>query len=192
MGKYFSSKDFIEIYVLSIALFVLFFYSLKDFIVFMKNRRRFYEEYISCFHFKEENLFLNILNFAFILFPIIMVITIGKDYVVNLEKESFFEIILYVTLTILSIGLMVLNLISTYIHMKTDYGISSEYISVNSLILPKDKVVYEECEDEIIIYRKSRNKEKGVKLVSQAYDIGKDQKFIDCVHANYEKVKPSI
>lgn len=96
------------------------------------------------------------------------------------------------TLSILLIGSISLDLISTYIHMRTDYGISAEYISVHSLLIPNDKVVYEEYENEIIIYRKSRKKEKGAKLATQAYDINKDQKFLNYVHTFYQKVESIV
>lgn len=188
MGKYFSSKEFIEIGVLSIALIIIFVHSLINFSLFMKYRKRFYEDYISCFHSKEDKPAIEIVNLFFILLMIIMVVIRGKNYIASSEKEHYLEIILYVMLTIL----MIFDLISIYIHMRTDFGISAEYISFNSVILPNDKVVYEEYENEIIIYRKSRKKEKGVKLVSQAYDINKDQKFLDYVHTYYQKVKPII
>ena len=65
-------------------------------------------------------------------------------------------------------------------------------MSINSLLIPKDEVVYEEYENEIIIYRKSKKKIKGRQLASQVYYIDKDQKFIDYVHRYYQKVKDTI
>ena len=78
------------------------------------------------------------------------------------------------------------------LQLRTTTGISPEYISINSYLIPNDEVVYEEYENEIIIYRKSKKKMKGRILASQVYFIDKDQKFIDYVHRYYQKVKVTI
>lgn len=188
MGKYISSKEFIEFGVLSIAMIIIFVYSLIDFIQFMKYRKRFYEDYISCFHLKEDSLRLRITVFVIKIINIVLLIILGRRLIVSLNDEYYINAILYIMTFILLVGLTVLDLLSTFIHMRTDYGISPEYISINSSIISKNKVVYEECDNEVVIYRKSRKKEKGLKLTSQAYDSNKDQKFLDYVHSYYQKV----
>ncbi|WP_455715962.1 hypothetical protein [Anaerosporobacter sp.] len=188
MGKYVSSKEFIEMGVLSIALLMIFIHSLIQFIVFMKYRRKFYEDYISCFQSKDNNLGIKITGLIIRFLLIIIMISKGKYLRTDLVDFNYLEKFWYVMGYVALISVLVLDLLSAFIHMRTDYGISAEYISTNSLIIPKDKVVYDEYENEVIIYRKSKKKEKGVKLASQAYDSNNDQKFLDYVHTYYQKV----
>ena len=192
MGKYASSKEFIETGVLFIVLFIIFLFSLKDFIKFMKCRRRFYEDYISCFHSEEYNWGLKIIGLVMYIIAIVTAIIRGKQVLLQIEDVYYLELILYVTSFILIISFLVINLISNFIHIRTTTGISAEYISIDSFLIPKDEVVYEEYENEIIIYRKSKKKVKGRKLASQVYHINKDQKFLDYIHMYYQKVKVTI
>ncbi|SHM32792.1 hypothetical protein SAMN02746066_01620 [Anaerosporobacter mobilis DSM 15930] len=192
MVEYVSSKDLIEMGVLSIVLMIMFIFSLKDFIKFMKCRRRFYEDYISCFQLEEHNLGVKILGLVMYFLAAVIAIFRGIQLLLRIEDVYYLELIIYVTsFTVITCSL-VINLISEFIHIRTTTGLSPEYMSINSLLIPKDEIVYEEYENEIIIYRKSKKKIKGRQLASQVYYIDKDQKFIDYVHRYYQKVKDTI
>lgn len=192
MVEYVNSKDLIEMGVLSIGIIIMFILNLKDFIKFMKCRRRFYEDYISCFQLEEHNLGVNILGLVMYFLLLVIAIYRGIQLLLRIEDVYYQELIIYVTSFIVITCFWVINLISEFIHIRTTTGISPEYISINSYLIPNDEVVYEEYENEIIIYRKSKKKMKGRILASQVYFIDKDQKFIDYVHRYYQKVKVTI
>lgn len=192
MVEYVNSKDLIEMGVLSIGIIIMFILNLKDFIKFMKCRRRFYEDYISCFQLEEHNLGVNILGLVMYFLLLVIAIYRGIQLLLRIEDVYYLELIIYVTSFIVITCFWVINLISEFIHIRTTTGISPEYISINSYLIPNDEVVYEEYENEIIIYRKSKKKMKGRILASQVYFIDKDQKFIDYVHRYYQKVKVTI
>lgn len=192
MVEYVNSKDLIEMGVLSIGIIIMFILNLKDFINFMKCRRRFYEDYISCFQLEEHNLGVNILGLVMYFLLLVIAIYRGIQLLLRIEDVYYLELIIYVTSFIVITCFLVINLISEFIHIRTTTGISPEYISINSYLIPNDEVVYEEYENEIIIYRKSKKKMKGRILASQVYFIDKDQKFIDYVHRYYQKVKVTI
>lgn len=192
MVEYVSSKDLIEMGVLSIVIMIMFIFSLKDFIKFMKCRRRFYEYYISCFQLEEHNLGVKILGLVMYFLAVVIGIFRGIQLLLRIEDVYYLELIIYVTSFAVITCSLVINLISEFIHIRTTTGLSPEYMSINSLLIPKDEVVYEEYENEIIIYRKSKKKIKGRQLASQVYYIDKDQKFIDYVHRYYQKVKDTI
>lgn len=192
MVEYVNSKDLIEMGVFSIGIIIMFILNLKDFIKFMKCRRRFYEDYISCFQLEEHNLGVNILGLVMYFLLLVIAIYRGIQLLLRIEDVYYQELIIYVTSFIVITCFWVINLISEFIHIRTTTGISPEYISINSYLIPNDEVVYEEYENEIIIYRKSKKKMKGRILASQVYFIDKDQKFIDYVHRYYQKVKVTI
>ena len=192
MVEYVNSKDLIEMGVLSIGIIIMFILNLKDFINFMKCRRRFYEDYISRFQLEEHNLGVNILGLVMYFLLLVIAIYRGIQLLLRIEDVYYLELIIYVTSFIVITCFLVINLISEFIHIRTTTGISPEYISINSYLIPNDEVVYEEYENEIIIYRKSKKKMKGRILASQVYFINKDQKFIDYVHRYYQKVKVTI
>lgn len=188
MGNYASSKDFIEMGVTFIIIFIIFMFSIKDFIRFIKIRRKFYEDYVSCFHSEENNLGLKIFGLIMYFLTAVIVIIRGKQVLLRLENVHYLELIIYVASFILIVSFWVLKLISEFIHIRTTTGLSAEYISINSLLIPKEEVVYEEYENEIIIYRKGKKKVKGRRLASQVYHIDKNHKFVDYVHTYYQKV----
>lgn len=192
MGIYTSSKDVIEIGILFIVFIIIFLCSLKDFIRFMKCRRRFYEDYISCFHSEEYNLGLKIMGLVMYFLAVVIAIIRGIRILLRIVDVYYLELILFVTSFLLIIGFLVLSLISNFIHIRTTTGISPEYISINSFLIPNYEVVYEEYENEIIIYRKSKKKLKGRRISSQVYHINKDQKFLEYIHIYYQKVKNTI
>ena len=192
MVEYVNSKDLIEMGVFSIGIIIMFILNLKDFIKFMKCRRRFYEDYISCFQLEEHNLGVNILGLVMYFLLLVIAIYRGIQLLLRIEDVYYLELIIYVTSFIVITCFWVINPISEFIHIRTTTGISPEYISINSYLIPNDEVVYEEYENEIIIYRKSKKKMKGRILASQVYFIDKDQKFIDYVHRYYQKVKVTI
>lgn len=192
MVEYVNSKDLIEMGVLSIVIMIMFIFSLIDFIKFMKCRRRFYKDYISCFQLEEHNLGVKILGLVMYFLVFVRAIFRGIQLLLRIEDVYYLELIIYVPCFIVITCFLVINLISEFIHIRTTTGISPEYISINSFLIPKDEVVYEEYENEIIIYRKSKKKMKGRILASQVYFIDKDQKFIDYVHRYYQKVKATI
>lgn len=192
MVEYVNSKDLIEMGVLSIVIIIMFIFNLKDFIKYIKCRRRFYEDYISCFQLEEHNLGVKILGLVMYFLMLDIAIYRGIQLLLRIKDVYYLELFIYVTSFIVITCSLVINLISQFIQIRTTTGISPEYISINSFLIPKDEVVYEEYENEIIIYRKSKKKMKGRILASQVYFIDKDQKFIDYVHRYYQKVKATI
>lgn len=192
MVEYVNSRDLIEMGVFSIVIIIMLIFSLKDFIKFMKCRRRFYEDYISCFQLEEHNLGVKILGLVMYFLMLVIAIYRGIQLLLRIKDVYYLELIMYVTSFIVITCSLVINLISQFIQIRTTTGISPEYISINSFLISKDEVVYEEYENEIIIYRKSKKKMKGRILASQVYFIDKDQKFIDYVHRYYQKVKATI
>lgn len=192
MVRYYSTKDLIQIGIMCIVLLGVFLYCLIEFIIYIRNRKRFYEDYIACYQPKENGLGADIGGLFLKLLALIVAIIEGKNLIRFGEDTYYLEVFLGSTVLGLVILSMVLELISTVIHMRTMSGISPNCISVNSLFLPKNKVVYEESENEIIIYRKSNKKIKGAKLASQVYDISRDRGLLNYLHIYYQKIDSNI
>lgn len=190
MVRDFSTKELIQFGILCIGLLGLFLYSLKEFIVYIRYRKMFYEDYISCFQPEEELLGSNI--GGFVLKVLALIIAIIKFKNIFIEEQYYLEVGLCIAGSVLVILSMVIELISTLVHMRTVCGISQYCISVNSTLIPKDKVVYEEFENKIIIYRKSKKKIKGSKLASLTYDLTEDRRLLNYLHIYYQKVNSSI
>lgn len=192
MIRYFSTKDLVEIGVLCIGLIGLFLYNLKEFITYIRYREKFYEDYIACFQPEEAQLGSNLGGFVLSLLGLILTLIKVKDIMRFSEDVYYLEVVLCSIGFGIAILSMVLELISKLIHMRTVCGISTYCISINSLLIPKDKVVYEESEHEIIIYRKSKKKIRGVKLASQVYDLTEDRRLLNYLHIYYQKASSSI
>ena len=192
MVRYFSTKDLIQIGILCIGIFVLFLYNLKELIMYIRYRERFYKDYISCFQPEEAGIGSRIGGFVLSLLTLLLALIEGRNIMRFSEDEYYLEVVLCSVAFGLAIFSMVLELISAFFHMRTVCGISPYCISINSLFIPRDKVVYEEDEHEIIIYRKSKKKIKGAKLASQVYDLTEDRRLLNYLHIYYQKVDSFI
>ena len=122
MVEYVNSKDLIEMGVLSIGIIIMFILNLKDFIKFMKCRRRFYEDYISCFQLEEHNLGVNILGLVMYFLLLVIAIYRGIQLLLRIEDVYYLELIIYVTSFIVITCFWVINLISEFIHIRTTTG----------------------------------------------------------------------